>query len=432
MKVYKFGGMSVKDAQSIKKLPEIITKTCNDDLIIVVSAMGKTTNALENIISKAFAGENHNDEIENLRQFHATNMLHLCAEVSPDLIHLFDAFTNAVNINEKDNYDKFYDSIVGYGELFSSTIVFHFLAQCGFDVRWLNAMDVIVSDDNWRSGNINFQETEKRMHKFFATSHKKVVITQGFIAGQHNNGTDFLHDIDDNIAQHKFSGMVTLGREGSDYSAAVFAACTGADEITFWKDVDGIFTADPKFFNNAQKLEMVGYDEMVELSYFGAKVLHKKTLSVLNNKNIITKVRSFEDLSKQGTLLVKNTDIKYPPIHIYLDKQVLITLENKAKTIIKQADITYLYETAEKWKSDINIIQISAIKISFCITYNQFSFHDMYSDLQKHFSVKYNMNTLLETIRHYTTHDVANVSAKENVLLTQRTRSVMQIVTKQP
>ena len=415
MKIHKFGGASIKNIERIKKIPEIIARNESDRLIIVISALGKTTNCLENIVNNSFVGNDYMNDFNNL----TTNHYEILSSLLPDdneakehITCLFDECRNKVIRICKDDYDYYYDQIVSYGEIFSSYIVYRYFMGKGFDVCLKDARQLFMSDKNWRSGNINVSYSMASVKQMLARTNNHIIITQGFIAGT-------------------ISGdAVTLGREGSDYSAAMFADFCNADEVTFWKDVDGIYSADPNIYDDAVKIDRISYDEMIELSYFGAKVLHKKTLLVLMDKNVTTRVRSFLSPEKVGTALFNFADYVYPPIRIILHNQVLITAEHNKRQIISGQDIKVIYDLASEGKFDINLFQISALKVSFCITYNKFSCEKLFHELKKTFIVKYNVDVTLETVRHYTERDILKFISQQNILLTQISRSVAQFVKK--
>lgn len=410
MKVFKFGGASIKDVQSIERLPGIISNNSDNELIIVVSALGKTTNKIETIVNKAFKHDLYSDELSSLKDVHLQMYRELVGHDCQDLLKLFDDFEHKIITTNKSNYDYFYDQIVSYGEQFSSYMVYKYLCSKGFDIQLINACDVVVSDENWRRGNVDEAETHRNVDRVLKEKTSQIIITQGFIAATRSRD------------------VVTLGREGSDYSASLFAAFSGADELTFWKDVAGIYTSDPSVYEDAKLLDVISYNEMVELSYFGAKILHKKTLSVLNDRNVVTKVKSFLTPDEPGTTLLKNIDCMYPPLKILLKNQILITVQSKDKSIIAGNDLQVVYNIAAKLKIDINLIQVSAIKISFCVTYNDNSFAALLDLLSNYFVLKYNNGMVLETIRHYTNDELVQIISRSDVLLTQITRSVVQFV----
>ncbi|MBR5720312.1 MAG: aspartate kinase, partial [Bacteroidales bacterium] len=275
MNVFKLGGASIKDAESIKRLPEIIAENGADRLVLVISALGKTTNKIETIVNKAYKNEDYSNEYNSLKDEHL-DILHSLVGMTCDdeLVKLFSEFDKKISVTSKADYDYFYDQTVSFGEMFSTLIVAKYLTLTGMDVYLAKANDIFLADKNWRSGNVDIVTSEKRMQQLVQNVRSRIIIIQGFISGTSSND------------------IVTLGREGSDYSAALVAVFCNATELTFWKDVDGIYSTDPKIYPDAQKLEQIGYDEMVELSYFGAKILHKKTLSVLKTKNIVARVRS--------------------------------------------------------------------------------------------------------------------------------------------
>ena len=411
MNVFKLGGASIKDAESIKRLPEIIAENGADRLVLVISALGKTTNKIETIVNKAYKNEDYSNEYNSLKDEHLDILHSLVGKVCDDeLVKLFSEFDKKISVTSKADYDYFYDQTVSFGEMFSTLIVAKYLTLAGMDVYLAKANDIFLADKNWRSGNVDIVTSEKRMQQLVQNVRSRIIIIQGFISGTSSND------------------IVTLGREGSDYSAALVAVFCNAKELTFWKDVDGIYSTDPKIYPDAQKLDKIGYDEMVELSYFGAKILHKKTLSVLKTKNIVARVRSFINLQDSGTMLLDNFEINYPPIKICLKNQILITAESLKNNIILGDDVKTIYDLASKFKMDINMIQISAKKISFCVTYNEHSCESLFDMLKQSFSIKYNQNATLETVRHYTPAELKEIFSRDDMLLTQVSRTAAQVV----
>ncbi len=410
MFVYIFGGASIKDALSIRRLPSIIGDNEADKLIVVVSALGKTTNHIEAIVDSCYKHEDCDALINSLKNNHLQICEELLGSQDSDLLSLFDEFKQKTASIDTENYDFLYDQLVSYGELFSSCIVSKYLISKGYNLKLISALDLVVADDNWRSGNVDNEATSLKVRELTDSMNVDVIVTQGF------------------IGRSKCGHAITLGREGSDYSAAMMAAFSGADELTFWKDVAGVYTADPSICGDAEKIDEISFSEMVELSYFGAKILHKKTLSVLLDKNISTKVKSFLYPDKQGTTLKNNVDCVYPPIRIRLKNQLLVTARTKDGSLVTGNELQIVYNEAKRLKIDINLIQISATNISFCITYNKNSAPALLASLGKTFFVRYNENVTLETIRHYCNKELAEVVGRERLLLTQITRSVVQAV----
>lgn len=323
---------------------------------------------------------------------------------------LFKQCSQVIDSTDKKDYDFFYDQVVSFGERFSSYIISEFLKQEGLDVALVDAGTVLRSDDNWRAGNIDMEASSNMISNVVERYSNRIIITQGF------------------IAKEATGAYVTLGREGSDYSAGLIAAFTNADELIFWKDVDGIYNADPKMFDNVVKIDKISYEEMVELSFFGAKVLHEKTLYALKERNVILSVKSFLHPEREGTYICCDLQCTYPPIRIVLPNQILITAEPIDKKLIDLSHIKQIYGIAEECNVNVNLIQTAATKLSFCATYDEYNCHKLLSGLGGNFKVRYNENVFLETIRHYTRFDLSGFAGNEKVLLSQVTRACAQYV----
>ncbi|MDL2240494.1 hypothetical protein LJC25_03870 [Bacteroidales bacterium OttesenSCG-928-K03] len=427
MIVHKFGGASVKDAESIRRIPSLLKSMDNERAFIVISAMGKTTNKLEVITNAAFEGNSYLVLFDSLKDEHLAVYDELQIEGENSRKELIELFANCLNVIEttaKDNYSFFYDQVVSYGERFSSLILEKYLNHSGFDVKLLDAGKLFSADDNWRAGNINHSLTEWNISNAITGNDNDFLITQGFIAG--NGSGDYL----------------TLGREGSDYSAALVAVYSNASEIIFWKDVDGIYSSDPNVewrmengelrMENGElgvvKIEKMSYSEMIELSFFGAKVLHEKALFALQDKNIKMQVRSFLDIHKSGTCFYNNYDEKYPSIKIISENQILYTCEPHERAIINSNHIKYIYDCANECNVNISLIQMSALKISFCVDFDEFACDRMLHNLEKKFKVKYNNDIILVTLRHYSPNDIAEFENAKNIILSQVSRVVAQYV----
>ncbi|MGI6718035.1 MAG: aspartate kinase [Bacteroidales bacterium] len=415
MIVHKFGGASVKDVESIKRIPKLLNSNeTSEKVFIVISAMGKTTNKLEEIINAAYKGDDFEDLLFNLKTEHTNVLSQLInnKEVIDNLNNLFEECKIKVFETPKQNYSYFYDQIICYGERASSFIVYEYLKTLNFDIRHIQAKDLFYTDENYRAGNINLKLTQENIQKVISENKNQFFITQGFI-GRTEKGDS-----------------ISLGREGSDYSAGLVAYCANAKKLIFWKDVDGIYSADPKIFKNSTKISKISYEEMVELSYFGAKVLHEKTLFALREKNISLFVKSFLYPENEGTELCNNYNhiFNYPIIRILLKDQILFTVEPKQKQLIGLNHIEKIYNSAKESNVYINLIQISATRISFCADYHKFTCDDLLYKLNKFFHVKYNNDVTIITLRHYKQEDFKFYESEFNILLSQVNRSVAQFV----
>lgn len=415
MFVHKFGGASIKDVESIKRIPKLLkAETLDNNAFIVISAMGKTTNRLEEIINLAFKDGIISNSFDVLKNDHIQVLSELIDDnkVIEKLDNLFETCKTKLINTPKTNYSYFYDQIIGFGEKASSYIVYEYLKSLNFDIVHLNAEDLFITDDNFRAGNINLPITKSRIAEVVSKYKNKVFITQGFIGSTINGDS------------------ISLGREGSDYSAGLVANSINANRLIFWKDVDGIYSADPKKFENSTQIPRLSYEEMVELSYFGAKVLHEKTLYALREKNISLCVKSFLNPDKPGTVLYNNDShiFEYPTIRILLKDQILFTVELKEKQLIGVEQIQYIYNSAKENNLNINLIQISATRLSFCADYHEFTCNYLLDKLKEKFYVKYNDNVVIITLRHYNKKDIELYESKYNILLSQINRSVAQFV----
>lgn len=423
MKVFKFGGASVKDAPAIENLKNILQRYENEQLVVVISAMGKTTNFLEKLLD-AYCHEPEKVEglLAELRARHERVAEELMGAGNPFLPHserLFTLLAEQLQRPTSDNFDYDYDRIVSFGELLSTTLISTYLNHQGLDVQWLDARQLVRTDNTYREGHVDWTVTRKlvcnTINPYFQNRTSGMVLTQGFIAGTAENQT------------------TTLGREGSDYSAAILANTLDAECVTVWKDVPGILNADPKRFPNAVKIDKLTYHETVELAYYGASVIHPKTLRPLHNKQIPLFVKSFFHPENEGSMITQTADTKDIPSYIVKDNQLLISVSPRDFSIIGVENLSKILDILSQYRVKINLIQNSALTFSVCTDNVPMRLQPCIEALQKEFVVKFNEAIRLVTIRHYdesSERDVLGMFAGEEVLIRQNNRHTIQLVLK--
>ena len=417
-KVFKFGGASVKDADSVRNLKSIIEREDRDNLLIVISAMGKTTSIIEKTL-KLFRDNDGHLEITALRELMCYH-----EDIMTDLFNgntqhpVFDTVANIFidlfcNLQETGfQYDYQYDQTVSFGEVLSTTIISAFLNDNGIKNTLLDARDYIITDHNFRSANIDWDESRLRIQKLNNEHNGELLITKGFIA-----------------SSTKPVVTTTLGREGSDYSAAIFANLLDAKEMTVWKDVDGIRNADPKRFPSSEKIPHLSYSEATELTFYGASVLHPKTTKPLQNKNIPLKVRSFIDASLPPTIIDSCEEfIHYAPSFIVKDNQMLVTIRPRDFSFMNEQNLGILFGMLNELNIHANMIQTSALNLSICIDENLAKLNQLIDSLEQSFLIKYNIGLQLFTIRHYTEGIERQFIQGRKIFIEQRSRSTLQLV----
>lgn len=415
MKVFKFGGASVKDASGVKNLIRVLETTGYKDTLVVVSAMGKTTNALENIIETYFDNKQSlNQQLLRLKEFHLKIVEELFEDKAAKLIQVVHDYFDELKIffknNKGPNYSFVYDQVVSYGELLSTTIIYHYFELKGWKSFWLDARDCIKTDDYYRSANLNWDQTQTFI-KSGAKGHQ-LIITQGFIGSNSNNFT------------------TTLGREGSDYSAAIFAYALNAESVTIWKDVPGVLNGDPRVFNNTELLHQISYREAIELAFYGASVIHPKTLQPLQRKEIPLYVKSFENPKGVGTSVSKGKTLD-PLIPCYIVKkgQVLLRLSSIDFSFIVEENISYIFGLLHEYQMPVELIQNSAISFSVCVNNKYMRLDELVLVLRSRFNVEVKENVDLFTIRHFNQNALKSIlNNGKKILLEQRTEETAQFV----
>ncbi|OFX84970.1 MAG: hypothetical protein A2W99_16330 [Bacteroidetes bacterium GWF2_33_16] len=415
MIVYKFGGASVKDATGVKNLIEIVKKS-TDKLLIVVSAMGKTTNALEEIVKLSFV--NIDECTEKINQLYHQHF-QICSELFPDdsepidsqLKGDFSKISLLASDKSLNQFDVKYDQIVSFGEIFSTRIINAYMNTKNIKSAFVDIREVFITDETYREAIIDTDLSKSNTIKIFDFSKQSIYLTQGFI-GCSKNGLS-----------------TTLGREGSDYTAAILANFLDAEKMIVWKDVEGIMNADPQCFDKTERLNKISYQEAVELAYFGAKVIHPKTLKPLHNKNIPLYVKSFINPTGQGTTIHDYNEYDQNlPLYIIKKDQMLISLFPKDLSFVIEDGLKDIFQYLSLHRVKVNLIQNSAISISFCIDNSYVKIGELLEYFQKEYKVLYNENLELLTIRHYSEKDVLKLTARRKIFIEQRSRHTAHFV----
>ncbi len=417
MRIFKFGGASVKDADGIKNVFDVLQKVGHDDVLIVISAMGKTTNALEIVIKNYFEKSNEfNASLQEVRKYHNQILLDLFENEDHDVFFTvnshFADLEYFLRSNKSPNYNFVYDQVISFGEIVSTTIVSHYFNEKGLKNNWIDVRNFIKTNATYRDAEVDWEQTQKLISK--GIKKKALNITQGFLGSDENNFT------------------TTLGREGSDYTAAIFAYCLSAESVTIWKDVPGVMNADPRYFENAILLNQISYREAIELAFYGATVIHPKTLQPLQKKEIPLYVKSFINPLLPGTSVSKGADLD-PKTSCFIIKknQLLISLSSIDFSFIMEENISEIFALFHQFKMKVSLIQNSAISFSVCIEDKFGNFNDLKAILAKKFKVSYNENVSLYTIRHFTKEAAEMVEKDKEVLLRQLSRETMQVITKE-
>ena len=417
MRIFKFGGASVKDADGIRNVFDVLQKVGFEDVLLVVSAMGKTTNALEIVIKNYFEKSSElQSSIQDVKKYHNQILLDLIDDENHEVFKVINQhFTDMeyfLSHNKSPNYNFVYDQIVSFGEIVSTTIINHYFNFKGIKNNWLDVRNFIKTDSTYRDAEVNWETTHKNISKNIKK--KTLNITQGFLGSDENGFT------------------TTLGREGSDYTAAIFAYCLNAENVTIWKDVPGVMNADPRYFENAVLLNQISYREAIELAFYGATVIHPKTLQPLQRKEIPLYVKSFINPLLPGTSVSKGADLEPKTSCFILKKnQLLISLSSIDFSFIMEENISEIFALFHQYKMKVSLIQNSAISFSVCLEDKFNNFNELKALLSKKFKVSYNENVSLYTIRHFTKEAAEIVEKDKSVILRQISRETMQIVTKE-
>ena len=416
MRVFKFGGASVKDANGVKNVVNVLKEVGHQNTLVVVSAMGKTTNAMESVVHAYFnSKENLSAAVDDVVNYHHDILSDLFGNDSHPIFFqvksLFDEVKDFLSRNKSPNYSFVYDQVVGYGELVSTTILNAYFAEVGLESNWLDVRPLIKTDNNYREGHVNWERTQENISQ--AVDKNKLYITQGFLGSDENNFT------------------TTLGREGSDYTAAIFAYCLNANSVTIWKDVPGVLNADPRYFDNAQLLHKISYKEAIELAFYGASVIHPKTLQPLQRKEIPLHVKSFISPKDAGTTVGKGNGIEPKvPCFIVRKNQTLVKLSSLDFSFIVEDNISEIFRLFHEYKIKVDMIQNSAISFSVCVDNKYGRLHELLNLLKAKFKVVFHEDVSLYTIRHFNNDAIESLENGKEVLLEQRGKETLQLVVK--
>jgi len=412
MKVFKFGGASVKDVAGVKNVAFILQSFARHPILIVVSAMAKTTNALERTLNLFRSGDDHTAELTTLKHFHARIMQELFGEHHP----VFGRVTGLFNeleqkLNRDDPYDEVYDQVVSYGELISSVIVHHYLLEQKLPSEWVDARDYIRTDDTFREGKVNWDATCAAIQPLTASLEQgRLIITQGFIGRTREGRT------------------TTLGRDGSDFTAAIFASCLKADSVTIWKDVPGVMNADPKRISTATVFTELPFQEAAEMTYYGASVIHPKTIKPLATHGIPLFVKSFDDPSLPGTKIHECHVRDLPPLIVFKENQCLVSCKVTDYTFMTEDHLRRVFSILTELNIGINVMQNSAISFSFCFDFRESKLRALLKKLQPDFEIYYNTGLTLITVKNYDPETFERYRSHDGILLEQSSRSTLQLL----
>lgn len=416
MRIFKFGGASVKDAEGVLNLVKVLKEVSHENTLLVVSAMGKSTNAMEKIVNSYFEDKNGLiAAVHEVIDYHNAILLELFKNekhlVFEKVKLLFDEVQGFLAWNKSPNYNFVYDQVVGYGELVSTTMLSAYLNEVGIINSWIDVRNFIKTDNSYRDAKVNWEKTQQSISE--GVDKNKLYITQGFLGSDDNNFT------------------TTLGREGSDYTAAIFAYCLNANSVTIWKDVPGVLNADPRYFDETELLNQISYREAIELAFYGASVIHPKTLQPLQRKEIPLLVKSFIDPKGAGTTVGKGTTLEpHIPCYIIKKDQVLMRLSSLDFSFIVENSISELFKMLHDHKMKVDLIQNSAISFSVCVDNKFGRLQELLSLLQSRFKVDCHEGVSLYTIRHFNADAIDTLQNGKEVLLEQRANETVQLVVK--
>lgn len=416
MRIFKFGGASVKDAAGVRNVVAVLKEVGHDNTLLVVSAMGKTTNAMEDVVKAYFGnGQTLVQALDVVREYHDQILRDLFNDGQHPIFGkvkaLFDEIHNFLSWNKSPMHSFVYDQVVSYGELISTTILNAYFNEEGIASNWLDVRKVIKTDSNYREALVDWSKTEQRISS--AVEEGKLYVTQGFLGSDDNNFT------------------TTLGREGSDYTAAIFAYCLNADSVTIWKDVPGVLNADPRYFNDACLLNNISYREAIELAFYGASVIHPKTLQPLQKKGIPLHVKSFINPKDPGTTVGKGVGIEPKvPCFIVRKNLALMKLSSLDFSFIVEDSMSELFKLFHDYKIKVDLIQNSAISFSVCVDDKYGKLAELLNYLKAKYKVVCHENVSLYTIRHFDAQAIESLQNGHEVLLEQRGKETVQLVVK--
>lgn len=413
MKVFKFGGASVRNAAGVRNVARILQTHRQDALLVVVSAMGSTTNRLEQIHRDLMAGSDHLPELQLLKEYHHGIVGELFAKKTKTVLaRLAIAWSELESrLNRSSDRDKIYDQVVSFGELLSTIIVHEYLLQTGLKASWIDAREYVVTDATFREGNVDWDKSCQNIRTLGPVLEQGgIIVTQGFIGSTPDGWT------------------TTLGRDGSDFSAAIFGACLEAESVTIWKDVPGVMNADPKRMPAATVFDELPFREAAEMTYYGASVIHPKTIKPIANKGIPLYVKSFDDPESPGTKISECRVDRLPPLFVFKDNQCLVSCKVTDYTFITETHLSGIFQALSELNIHLNLMQNSAISFSFCIDFNEHKLQALVERLQHSFEVYYNTGLTLITIKNYNAETFDAFRKRPGVLLEQSSRSTLQVL----
>ena len=414
MRIFKFGGASVKDAEGIKNVTNVLKQEGTENTLVVISAMGKMTNAFEAVANSFYYKKpDLKEKLDFVIAFHQTIIDNLFDEnhlINNEIEFIFGELSGFMSINNNPNYNFVYDQIVGFGEYLSTKIVSAYLTEINLKNTWIDVRYLIKTDATYRDAKVDWKLTEENIQN--KIKKKTLYITQGFLGGNENNTT-------------------TLGREGSDYTAGIFAYCLNAESVTIWKDVDGVLNADPRVFKETQLLKQISYSETIEMAFYGASVIHPKTIQPLEKKEIPLHVRSFINLKNNGTKVSKGVNLEpLTPCYVVKKNQILVLISANDFSFMVENNISYIFKKLHKHQLKVNLIQNSAISFSVCIDDKFNNFNAFYDELKNAFKITFYANVTLFTIRHFDKKAVEKVENNGEIMLKQVNKETTQIVIK--
>ncbi len=421
MRVFKFGGASVKDASAVRNVEHILSLFEGEKIVVVISAMGKTTNAMEEIVAALWKKDKSEfiKLISERKQFHFDIIRELIQDENHYIYQMvntiFDDLAKKIDLPISFNYNFEYDQIVSLGEVVSTMIVAAYLENNGKSVDWSDARKLIRTDNNYREGLVDWNITNELITKSIAKQFesKNIIITQGFIG-------------------HTSEGFTTtLGREGSDYTAGIFAYCLNAENVTIWKDVPGMLNADPKWFDNTIKLDKISFKEAIELAYYGATVIHPKTIKPLQNKGISLFVKSFIDPNAEGTEIQESTEFDNKiPSFIFKMNQLYLSLTPKDFSFIVEENLSDIFKKLAELNAKINLMQNSALSFSVVLDREKIDLENLLSKFESTYTVSYQDELELVTIRHYDQQTLERVLDQKEVFVEQKSKETARILMK--
>ena len=415
MKIFKFGGASVKDAEGVKNLAKVVQQQGSENTLVVISAMGKMTNAFEEVIDAYFYKsdtlQKKRTQVESYHKKMMDDLFEKDNEIYTQIDTLFEELDWFLNRNTSQRYNYVYDQIICFGELLSTRIVSAYLKTVQLENNWLDVRNYIKTDSNYRDAKVNWTLTQQIITKKVATH--QLNVTQGFLAGNDTENT------------------TTLGREGSDYTAGIFAYCLNAESVTIWKDVAGVLNADPRVFEETTLLEQISYEEAIEMAFYGASVIHPKTIQPLQNKEIPLYVKSFLNPTAPGTKVSKGaTLVPYIPCFIVKKNQVFVSISTNDFSFMVENNLSYIFKKLHDYKLKVNLIQNSAISFSVCVDNKFGNFDAFYTALTNEFKIEFQKEEDVYTIRHFNAETKDTITKFGQTLLSQTNKETIQIVLK--